>query len=98
MRSRAIQCKQVPYIAVLSSAPYSNIALLQCALIRINVHYLTLIQRRESKIPAVKYRVLIHSACPCKNYAPKCSQPPHKLDYLSKSFYIVCNFRPAQGF
>ena len=41
-----------------------------------------LIQRRESKMPAVKYRVLIHSACPCKNYAPKCSQTPHELVFI----------------
>ena len=43
---------------------------------------ISLIQRRESKIPAIKFLVLIHSACPYKNYAPKCSQFPHKLDYL----------------
>ena len=32
--------------------------------------------------------VLIHSACPYKNYAPKCSQFPHKLVCF---FYLVCN-------
>ena len=40
---------------------------------------IALILRRESKIPSVKLVVLLHSACPSKNYAPKCSQFPHKL-------------------
>ena len=39
----------------------------------------TLIQRRKSKIPAIKLRVLIHFACPSKNYTPKYSQKPHEL-------------------
>ena len=41
---------------------------------------ITLILRRESKIPSVKLLVLLDSACPCKNYAPKCSQFPHELN------------------
>ena len=54
----------------------------------------TLILRRESKICPVKSLVSIHSACPCKNYPPKCSQIPHELDYLFKFaffFYLVFN-------
>ena len=43
---------------------------------------ITLIVRCESKFPAIKILVLTHSACPCKNYPPKCSQTPHELDYL----------------
>ena len=42
--------------------------------------------RRESKFFQVKSLVSIHSACPCKNYPPKCSQTPHELDYLFNSF------------
>ena len=37
----------------------------------------------NKKISSVKRLVMIHSACPCKNYASKCSQIPHKLDSLS---------------
>ena len=44
----------------------------------------TLIVRCESKICPVKSLVSTHSACPCKNYPPKCSQIPHELDYLFK--------------
>ena len=54
----------------------------------------TLILRRESKICPVKSLVSTHSACPCKNYPPKCSQTPHELDYLFKFaffFYLVYN-------
>ena len=52
--------------------PYTNMGKLQSAI--------TLIQRHES-IPAVNFLVLIHSACPYKNYVLKCSQP-NELDYL----------------
>ena len=38
--------------------------------------------RHESKFFQVKPLVSTHSACPCKNYPPKCSQTPHELDYL----------------
>ena len=40
---------------------------------------ITLILRRESKFFQVKSLVSTHSACPCKNYPPKCSQTPHEL-------------------
>ena len=56
---------------------------------------ITLILRRESKFPRIKSLVSTHSACPCKNYPPKCSQIPHELDYLFKFaffFYLVYNF------
>ena len=46
----------------------------------------TLILRCESKFRPVKPITLTHSACPCKNYVPKCSQIPHELDY--KSFFV----------
>ena len=46
-------------------------------------------QRRQSKSPGVKSLVLIHSACPYKNYAPKYSQPPPSVNYFS---YLVCNY------
>ena len=36
----------------------------------------TVILRRESKFPRIKSLVSTHSACLCKNYPPKCSQPP----------------------
>ena len=45
---------------------------------------ITLILRRESKICLVKSLVSTRSACPYKNYPPKCSQIPHELDYLFK--------------
>ena len=48
---------------------------------------ITLIQWCESKISTVKYQVLIHSVCPCKNFAPKCSQTPDKLDWLFVFFF-----------
>ena len=43
---------------------------------------ITLILRCESKFFQVKSLVSTHSACPCKNYPPKCSLTPHELDYL----------------
>ena len=45
---------------------------------------ITLIVRCESKICLIKSLVSTHSACPCKNYPPQCSQTPHELDYLFK--------------
>ena len=42
---------------------------------------ITLILRRESKVFQVKSLVLTHSACPCKNFLPKCSQTPRELIY-----------------
>ena len=51
----------------------------------------TQIQRRESTIPAIKFLVLIHSACPCKNYALKCSQFLHELFFLSTQCVISNN-------
>ena len=60
------------------------------------------ILRCESKFRPVKPITWTHSACPCKNYLPKCSQIPHELDYKSCFFfylvynlvfnYLVCNF------
>ena len=47
--------------------------------------------RRESKFFQVKSLVSTHSACPCKNYVPRCSQIPHELHYLSFFFYLVFN-------
>ena len=54
----------------------------------------TLILRCESKFRPVKPITLTHSACPCKNYVPKCSQIPHELDYKSffVFFYLVVNY------
>ena len=43
--------------------------------------------RRESKFFQVKSLVSTHSACPCKNYVPRCSQIPHELHYLSFFFF-----------
>ena len=53
----------------------------------------TLIQRRESTIPAIKFLVFIHSARPYKNYVPKCSQFLHELIIYFFFFYLVCNKR-----
>ena len=39
-------------------------------------------QRRQSRFLRVKSPVLIHSACPYKNYAPKSSQPPPPVNYF----------------
>ena len=53
-----------------------------------------LILRRKSKFPGIKSLVSTHSACPCKNCPPKCSQTLHELDYLFKFaffFYLVYN-------
>ena len=47
---------------------------------------ITLILRHESNFFQVELLVLTLSACPCKNYVPKCSQIPYELD-----FYLVCN-------
>jgi hypothetical protein len=47
--------------------------------------HITLILRCESKFPDIKSLVSTHSACPCKNYIPKCSQIPHEL---------MCNLIP----
>ena len=52
---------------------------------------ITLIQRRESKIPSIKFLVLTYSACSCKNYGPKCSQKPHELNYLNSFFFFRGN-------
>jgi hypothetical protein len=46
--------------------------------------------RRQSKFFQVKSLVLIHSACRCKNYVPKCSQFPHEL---INYFYLVGNYK-----
>ena len=43
--------------------------------------------RRESKFFQVKSLVSTHSACPCKNYVPRCSQIPHELHYLNFVFF-----------
>ena len=51
----------------------------------------TLIQRRESTIPTIKFLDFIHSTCPYKNYVPKCSQFLHKLIIYFFFFYLVCN-------
>ena len=45
------------------------------------------VNRREFTIPTIKLLVLIHSACPCKNYVPKCPQKPQEL---FNRFYLVC--------
>ena len=50
----------------------------------------SLIQRSESTIPAIKLLVFIHSARPYKNYAPKCSQYLHELVN-----YILLFFLPS---
>ena len=42
----------------------------------------------ESTIPTINSK-LLHSACPCKNYAPKCSRKPQELIVFSR--YLVCN-------
>ena len=55
---------------------------------------ITLIVRCESKFPAIKILVLTHSACPCKNYPPKCSQSPHELDYLFNYLNLLFSRRP----
>ena len=47
----------------------------------------TLFLRRESKFFQVKSLVSTHSARPCKNYVPRCSQIPHELHYLSFVFF-----------
>ena len=51
----------------------------------------TLIVRCKSKICAVKSLVSTHSACPCKNYLPKCSQAPCEL-FFYIFFYLVYNY------
>ena len=51
----------------------------------------TLMLRCESKFPKVKSLVLIHSACPYKNYAPRCSQHPCEL-FFYIFFYLVFNY------
>ena len=50
----------------------------------------TLILRYESKFPKVKSLISTHSACPCKNYLPRCSQTPRELIYFV-FFYLVGN-------
>ena len=50
---------------------------------------ITLILRCESKFHTIKFRILTHSACPYKNYVPKCSQFLHELFLF---FFLVCNF------
>ena len=47
-----------------------------------------IILRRESNIRSTKFLVLIHFACPCKNYGPKCSQKPQWLHYFYKNSFI----------
>ena len=49
---------------------------------------ITLIQRRESTIPTIIFPVLIHYACPHKNYIPKCSQ-------LLTNYLIIHFFKQA---
>ena len=53
----------------------------------------TLILRCQSKFSHVKSHVSTHSACPYKNYLPKCSQSLQTLFTAKKSFffYLVCN-------
>ena len=55
-----------------------------------------LIQKCESKIPAIKFLVLIPSTCPYKNYVPKCSLLLHELPYLFQKFSmkILLELRP----
>ena len=55
---------------------------------------ITLIQRRDLKICSVKCLVLIHSACPYKNYVPKYSQPSMNY-FCTFSTYLVCNLCAA---
>ena len=58
---------------------------------------ITLILRRESKFPKVKSLVLAHSACPCKNYLPKCSQTPQTLINHLKTFFFYLVFNLGGG-
>ena len=51
----------------------------------------TLMLRHESKFPKIKSLVSTHSACPYKNYAPRCSQPPCEL-FFYIFFYLVFNY------
>ena len=52
----------------------------------------TLILRRQSKFSHVKSRVSTHSACPYKNYLPKCSQSLQTLFTAQKSFFFQANY------
>ena len=71
--SRGKHCKRM-------ASRYKHMGKLQSAI--------TLIQRRESTIPAIKLLVLIRSAYSYKNHGPKCSQKPHELF----SFYLLFKF------
>ena len=69
-------------------ASYTNMGKLQRAI--------TLILRHESKSPCIKSLVSTPSACPCKNYPPKCSQIPHELDYLFKFAFFQASVHTKQ--
>ena len=95
MLSRAIQCKQAAYTPILvkfgkGRQVYVRVggnianAKLQMAI--------TLIVRCESKTYLVKSLVSTHSAYPCKNCPPKCSQLPHEYRLLSLLFFLLVYF------
>ena len=45
-----------------------------------SIGQISLIQRCESKIPAINYLVSIYSASRYKKFCPKCSQTPQELN------------------
>ena len=47
---------------------------------------ISLIQRRESKIPAIKFLVLIHSTCPYKNCPQVLPVPPQIILFILRRF------------
>ena len=54
---------------------------------------ITLILRHESKFSKVKSLVSTHSACPCKNYGPRCSQSPCELFFYIFSTQCITSQR-----
>ena len=50
---------------------------------------ITLIQRHESTIPAIKILVYIHSACPYKKLCPEVLPNPLLFNFF---FFLVCNY------